>query len=74
MDLLGAMGAGRLLFGLLITGTFANLFYPDVRVTLYEDILETKRGLHFPLTFTNLDPYILCKGMCKFVIFLEGSK
>ena len=57
MDLLGAMGAGRLLFGLLITGTFANLFYPDVRVTLYENILESKRGLHFPLTFSKLDPY-----------------
>ena len=57
MDLLGAMGAGRLLFGLLITGAFANLFYPDVRVTLYKNILETKRGLHFPLTFSKLDPY-----------------
>ena len=57
MDLLGAMGAGRLLFGLLITGAFAHLFYPDVRVTLYENILESKRGLHFPLTFSKLDPY-----------------
>ena len=57
MDLLGDMGAGRLLFGLLITGAFANLFYPDVRVTIYKNILESKRGLHFPLTFSKLDPY-----------------
>ena len=58
MDLLGAMGAGRLLFGLLITGAFANLFYPDVRVTLYENILEQNGVLYFSLTFSKLDPYL----------------
>ena len=79
MDLLGAMGAERLLYCLLITGAFANLFYPDVRVTLYENILESKRGLHFPLTFTKLEPYFQSMnntllGNVKLCEILKGNQ
>ena len=51
------MGVCNLLYGALIGGIFANLFYPDVHVKLCENTLEPKIGLQFPVSFPTLTQY-----------------
>merc|ERR1739848_894086 len=61
------------------TGAFANLFYSDVRVTLYENILEQNGVCISPLTFSKLNPYFQSMnntllGSVQFCDTLGGKK